>query len=416
MKNRIVLDPPCLENNIITYRYKVEGPWKNMFKSNRSMSISYSIDLSGIPQGIAVLPFLANLLPMAWVCDAEIQVSVCDRTFYESIPEFKKGYQEMYPMLIFGGELQVGKLEQNESVHESRSGTFFSGGVDAFNTLVCHAKEKPVLLTLWGADVKIENEKGWENVLNHLRDTAERFEVDYVTIKSEFRMFQNESALTEVVKKSGDGWWHGFQHGIGVICHAAPVAWKMGLSTIYFASSFTAADRGKVTCASDPTIDNFVRFGTTKIIHDGYDFNRQMKVHNITQFAKNTGMTIPLRVCWESTGGSNCCNCEKCWRTILAIYAERQDPRNYGFSYENFTEICDKIHHKSEKMKFHRESRYAPIQKAMRANYAASEVLPQLRWFYDININRLGEIPLWRKIVRKVKHIYFKFKNTAIHS
>lgn len=27
----------------------------------------------------------------------------------------------------------------------------------------------------------------------------------------------------------------------------------------------------------------------------------------------------------------NCCHCEKCYRTILAIIAEKQDPRLYGF-------------------------------------------------------------------------------------
>lgn len=40
-----------------------------------------------------------------------------------------------------------------------------------------------------------------------------------------------------------------------------------------------------------------------------------------------------MRVCWESTGGSNCCNCEKCWRTILALYAEGENSREYGFDY-----------------------------------------------------------------------------------
>lgn len=405
MKNKITIESINIEKYKITCCYHVEGPWEEVFKEKNSMTVEYSVDVSAVPQGIAVVPFLANLLPMAWVYDAEIAVQACDKAFYDSIPQFKKGYQDMYPMMVLRGTLTVEKMEENIPTTEGRSGAFFSGGVDAFNTLVCHAAEKPVLLTLWGADVKLSDEKGWQNVLSHLQDTSRQFDIDYVTIKSEFRMFQEEGILTEAVKQSGDGWWHGFQHGIGIICHAAPAAWVLGLSTVYFASSFTAADKGKVTCASDPTIDNFVRFGGTHIVHDGYEFTRQMKVHNITQFAKKTGMKIPLRVCWESTGGSNCCHCEKCWRTMLAVYAENQTPREYGFEYtdKQLAAIARKMRYSEDKM--FSALRYAPIQQAMQKNCQKQELPKQIQWFYDADINRLGYVPAWRKCARKVKRM-----------
>lgn len=403
MKNKITVESINIEKRKIICHYHVEGPWKNAFKEKDSMAIEYSVDVSTVPQGIAVVPFLANLLPMAWVFDADIAIPSCDKTFYDSIPLFKKGYQDMYPMMALRGSLMAEKLEENISTAKGRSGAFFSGGVDAFNTLVCHVAEKPVLLTLWGADVKLSDENGWKNVLSHLQDTSREFGTDYVTIKSEFRMFQEEGILTEAVKKSGDGWWHGFQHGVGIICHAAPVAWVLGLSTVYFASSFTAADKGKVTCASDPTIDNFVRFGGTHIVHDGYEFTRQMKVHNITQFAKKSGMKIPLRVCWESTGGSNCCRCEKCWRTMLAVYAENQNPREYGFDYTDteLAQIAKKMRYGGNKM--FGALRYEPIQKAMQKNCEKKELPQEIRWFYDANMDNLGQAPLWRKCARKIK-------------
>lgn len=402
--NKIVIERPIIKKEKILYNYVVEGSWKEAFKEKRSFFVEYSIDLTGVPQGLAVVPFLANVLPMSWIYDAEIVLPICDKAFYDSIPNIKKGYQEMYPMMSFGGKLTVGDLEKNFLSMTNRVGAFFSGGVDAFNTLVCHAKEKPVLMTLWGADVQLSDETGWENVLTHLAETSSQFGVDYVTVKSEFRMFQEYDALTIKVAQSGDGWWHGFQHGIGIICHAAPIAWAMGLSTVYFASSFTAAEKGKVTCASDPTIDNFVRFGGTHIIHDGYEFTRQMKVHNITQFAKKTGMKIPLRVCWESEGGANCCQCEKCWRTMLAIYAEKQNPQEYGFLYtdEQLSTIAKKMRYGRNKM--FSALRYEPIQQAMKQNCKKEELPKQIQWFYDVNIKRLGLDPLWKRCARKVKH------------
>lgn len=406
MKNKISIEKPIINKNKITYYYKIDGLWKEAFEKKNQIDIEYSIDISSIPIGIAIIPFLANLLPMAWVYDAEIITPVCDKVFYDSIEDFKDGYKKMYPMMELKGKVIVETLEKNIiSKSNRRSAAFFSGGVDAFNTLVCHVKEKPVLLTLWGADVKLNDTRGWENVLTHLQETSKQFSIEYVTIKSEFRMFQNENVLTNAVRHSGDGWWHGFQHGVGIICHAAPVAWVLGISTVYFASSFTVKDKGKVTCASDPTIDNFIKFGITHIVHDGYEYTRQMKIHNITKFSRDNNIKIPLRVCWESTGGSNCCRCEKCWRTMLGIYAEKQDPKEYGFDISNrqLGKISRKMRYGNNKM--FGALRYAQIQQAMHKNCRKWDVPKQIRWFYDADINYLGreKEPVLLKFAKKIK-------------
>lgn len=405
MGNRIIVDSPIVEQNRITYKYKVEGEWEKVFADSKSFQVEYSIDISNIPEGIAVIPLLANILPMSWVYDAEIVIPACDEDFYYSIPEFKKGYEQMYPMMKFLGKVKCEKLEKNAVSENDKVACFFSGGVDAFGTLVSHAEEHPILITLWGADVKLNDLQGWKNVENHLKITAEKFNTSYVTVRSEFRTFFSEVKTTEKVKISGDGWWHGFQHGVGIISHAAPIVYVLGIKKVYFASSFTVADKGKVTCASDPTIDNYVRFSSTEIIHDGYEFTRQMKVHNIVEYAKKNGVEIPLRVCWESTGGSNCCKCEKCWRTILAIYAENQDPRKYGFNYtdEQLKHLAKTMKHCGNKMIG--ALRYEPIQKAMQSNCQKKELPKAIRWFYDAKIEHLGEVFLWKKILRKVKRI-----------
>jgi hypothetical protein len=134
-----------------------------------------------------------------------------------------------------------------------------------------------------------------------------------------------------------------------------------------------------------------------------------MKIHNITQYSKESGKKVPLRVCWESSGGSNCCNCEKCWRTILGIYAEGFEPKEFGFEYDNFSEVAKKIHKNAELLKHHRESRYAPMQHVLRQNYTENTVCKELKWFYQINIEKLGEISLWKKVIRKGKRILKKF-------
>jgi hypothetical protein len=403
MNNRIIFNEPEINGNRITATYSVEGEWEEIFHRKEQLFVEYSIDVSAVPTSIAIIPFLANVLPIAWVCDAEIVVPSLDKDFYESIPEFKKGYIEMFPAIEFKGSVTVKDLVSNVIKNQEGALAFFSGGVDAFNTLTNHIDEKPALFTLWGADVKLEDEAGWSVVESHISETAKEFELDYYTVKSSFRRFFNEWKMTCKVEKSGDNWWHGFQHGLGIISHAAPVMYVLKKNTIYFASSFTAADKGKVTCASDPTIDNYIRFCGSHVIHDGYEFNRQGKIHNITQYAEKSGRRIPLRVCWESSGGSNCCKCEKCWRTMMGIYAEGFNPKDFGFEYDDFKSIANYFRVNKDKMRKNRNSRYGPILKKLRENYTADTVDKSLRWLYKTDIQHLGEMTISERVIRKIK-------------
>ena len=403
MKNIIKIEEPIVNKNRIVCNYTVEGDWKDVFHKEQKFFAEYSIDISMVPVSVAIIPFVSNILPIAWVYDAEILLPSIDKDYYESIPEFKKGYQDMFPMIDFKGSVKADEIVANNIEGQKGAVSFFSGGVDAFNTLACHIDEKPTLITLWGADVKLDDVAGWEKVEKHIKETCLEFELNHVIVKSSFRSFFDEWKMSQKVIKSGDGWWHGFQHGIGIISHAAPIMYSLKRKTIYFASSFTAAEKGKYKCASDPTIDNFVRFCGADVIHDGYEFNRQDKVHNITQFAQKTGRRIALRVCWESSGGSNCCDCEKCWRTILAIYAEGLDPKEFGFQYDNFEKLLRKIYIYRDKMRHNSISRYSPVQTALRKNYTLKTVNKELRWFYKIDVAHVGDFSIPQRIVRKVE-------------
>jgi len=159
--------------------------------------------------------------------------------------------------------------------------------------------------------------------------------IEFTTCKTNFRSFIDEEKLEILVKESGDGYWHGFQHGIGMIGHAAPIAYSKAISKIFIASTFTIKD--KVTCASDPTIDNYVKFCGCSVFHDGYEYLRQDKIRNISEFSKKNKIPFEMHVCWQSSGGKNCSACEKCYRTIIGLYAENCNPESFGFSINKNT-------------------------------------------------------------------------------
>lgn len=405
MKNQIIINAPRVNKSRIEYFYSVSGEWSELFYLENTNYIEYSLDIENVPKSILIIPFLANILPVAWVCDAEVVVEDCDKEFVECVLNIKKGYCEMHPSINFGGKLIVKNLIDNTQENTNGAISFFSGGVDAFSTLVTHAGEHPTLVTLLGADLTLDDTAGWEKVVNHIKDTCQKFDTDYVLVKSTFRSIYDQHKLTEIVKESKDNWWHGFQHGIGIISHAAPIAYAMKKEIVYFASSFTIAEKGKVTCASDPTIDNNVKFCSTSVWHDGYDYNRQAKIKNITEYSKANDIEISLRVCWESAGGSNCCNCEKCFRTMLGIYAQGFDPHDFGFEYDDLQleKITNTLRYGNNK--FFSELRYAPIQNAMRENIKKKDLPKALKWFYSAKISDLNRIPLSRKIRLKIYSI-----------
>ncbi len=335
MNNTFSVKSVVVEGGTLDVTFSTTGHISKYFNSPLKFHVEYSEDIEKVPVGIAIIPFVCNVLPIVWLTDSTLELPEIDNDFYRSIDKFKQGYVKMYPMLDFKGKVSPLKIIESKTStppqQKESSAAFFGGGVDAFATLIAHIAEKPTLMTLWGSDIPLKDTDGWEVVKNHTLKTAENFGLQAIFVKTNFRELLNYIELNRLVKMSGDNYWHGFQHGIGIIGHAAPLAAKNGFSTIYIASSYPVNDN--TTCASHPDIDGNVRFAGCNIIHDQYEYDRQAKVDHICSFSEKLDEKPHLRVCWVTTCGNNCCRCEKCLRTMCEIFATGQDPHKYSFNY-----------------------------------------------------------------------------------
>lgn len=398
MKNQFIVTEVEVHQNQILCYYTIQGntSWHNCFPKEYScLEVTYSQSIGDVPKGVAVIPLLCDVLPIVWLMDAEIVVDELDQSFYNSIAGFKNGYIKMYPELKFGGLVTAKKLI-SYTYNTEKSAVLFSGGVDAFNTLFSNMAEHPALITLWGADIACDNEEGWKPVQQQVEETAAKFDLSYYIVRTNFRKIISEATMTNFVQEKNHalGWWHDFQHGIGIISHVAPIAYQYGIGKVYIASSFTAADT--YTCASDPTIDNFVRFGNTVVIHDGYEYNRQMKIHNICSYTEEHHVTAPLRVCWKSTTGRNCCTCEKCYRTMMGVLAEGKDPQKLGFTKYDATVRKNMLHDlRYGLISKYNKRRYCYIQQRLREVYTRKNCPNDLKWFYRLKFE--DTMPHWEK-------------------
>lgn len=326
----ITLENIIKKEDTISYVFSFSDGLSNYF-SGEQFWIKYPVNIENVPDSIAAVPFVCNVLPIIWLTNSKLCLKELDKAFYDCIPNVRHGYETMFPESVFSGTIVVDSILACEYKSTGQCAALFSGGLDAVNTLINHFDEKPALISIWGSDIRYDNEEGWKAVHDGIAETARRFDLPDAVIRSTFREFDAEGVLHgEFSEQLKDGWWHGVKHGLALLGHAAPYVYLNKLSTVYIASSNCPAD-GLVRCASSPYTDNHVRYAGCRVVHDGYEYSRQDKAGNVVNFCRETGNIIKLHACWQSQTGSNCGCCEKCYRTMAAIIAEGGNPVEYGF-------------------------------------------------------------------------------------
>ncbi|MBL8838768.1 MAG: hypothetical protein JNL66_21120 [Alphaproteobacteria bacterium] len=331
----------------IAYDYRIDGPWREAFHIDRitgwfaeagngihTFFAEYEQEIADVPPSVAVIPFVCNLMPIAWLYDATVHVDEIDARFLESLAHVRQAYADMYPGFAFRGRVAAGKIVDNRlNRPQAPPLVLFSGGVDAVFTMLGNRALRPTLLTVWGADMFFKHAAAWEKVKEQNRQLAAAWDCDFTTIASSFRLFLNYAVLNEKFGKPvKDNWWHGFQHGVGLLGLAAPLAWVRRADHVIISSSYSSHDPFVTLCASDPSIDSALRFFDATCRHYDYTVTRQRKVAFICREAEAFKREVPLRVCWETATGRNCGVCDKCMRTLFAIHGEGADPQQFGFT------------------------------------------------------------------------------------
>ncbi len=403
--------------NIIKYEYEYSKELAKYFNENDKFFIEYiaepKINTEEIPDSVAVIPLLGNVLPIIWICNANLYVDELDKTFYDRLEYIKSGYKKIWKKLKFRGKITVNKVISNNSDKIGAPVSFFSMGADAWQTLISHYKEKPILMTMFGADIDANNIESIKDFKQKVNQTAQDFNLNTVFFKTNLKSFITGRVeklikpLRNIWGGGGEvGWWHEIQHSLGVITHAAPIAYLNHSRFIYFASTNSSKDIIKKPLASVPEIDNEIRFIDAQVVHDGYEFQRQDKIHNICEFSQNHNYKINLHVCWESqnNNNSNCNICEKCLRTIIGIIIEGYDPNEFGFIYDKEKTQNDlkKIFLQDNFSTLFAYKYWLSMQKKFINSPNLQTDYPELNWFVTFDFNQQRKKIILKNILRKL--------------
>lgn len=335
----ITLTEMSVSDNRIDFMFDASDDMKRYFRPSRHFFAQYDCDISRVPRGVLVIPFLCNVMQIAWLADATVNIDECDGEFILSLGRLRDAYRVMYPDRSLGGSLNV-KTVQSNDVKFDRTAQLYTGGMDATTTFIRHHEEKPLLIQEYGFydENKFKGTAYCDDVRSERNfrsdiDAAQRFAALHGTgtafIRANYGTFIDVDEVNSLCHDMrGESFWHGIHHAMAILGAAAPAAYAHEAGTIYIASSFSVGNT--YPCASDPTTDNEFRFAGTHVIHDGYELKDADKARILTEYQKNAGKQLPLRVC--SWNDANCCKCEKCLRRMLQLNAEGGDPSKFGFS------------------------------------------------------------------------------------
>jgi len=177
---------------------------------------------------------------------------------------------------------------------------FFSGGVDSFYSLIKHRDEIDNLILVHGFDIPLADTKAFALAEAQVRDVASFFGKRLIVVRTNLHFEQPDIPCS----------W-GMYHGAALAAVALALAPNHG--KVYIASSYSYSDLH--AWGSHPLLDPLWSTEFVQIVHDGCE----TRINKLRALVKSPEALSRLRVCWENPDNYNCCLCEKCIRTMLAL-------------------------------------------------------------------------------------------------
>nr|GGH96963.1 hypothetical protein GCM10011355_17030 [Aquisalinus luteolus] len=184
---------------------------------------------------------------------------------------------------------------------KNRVAAFFSGGVDSFYTLMKRREEITDLVFVHGFDIRLEDEKLYRETLAMIERIARETGKNLIRLETNIRP----------VLDSYIGWDYG--HGPSLAATAYLLSDQFDKVYIPSSQDYTHL----FAFGSHPLLDPLWSLSDLDIVNDGAEARRIRKVEAI---ARHQIVLDTLRVCWMNPDSAyNCCRCEKCHRTMIAL-------------------------------------------------------------------------------------------------
>lgn len=405
----VVLKKIIAKGNKVSYDYEYPASWIDYFdKKEDNLFFEYDFNVETIPQSLLAVPFVANMLTISMFENTEIHVDELDKAFYDCIPNVLNGFKKVYPEINFRCRIIANKLVDNSYETTENQLLAFTGGLDATSAFATINRDNLTLVNIWGADVKLNMLGRHDYQLKYFLDISKKYNCDFKQIKSNLRFLFNESKIPYTRYFSND-WWCAVSHTIAIITSFTPLIFVLKAKSVFLGSSYKNDlelhdDANNVLIVNEIKIANCQNI---RIVDD--DLKRIDKIQNIVEKLNISDKNpISIFACWnhENIVEGNCCNCEKCFRTIMDIKSQNLNPVYFGFNVDE--SIYPKIHYYLENNKVG-ISFWKDIQNEYLKNKKFWKKDKNLKWILTFKFNK-PKNKFIQKIVRPFVLIKRKFQ------
>jgi hypothetical protein len=343
--SEIILQGTEIDGRKIISRVKPPRNLKKYFKTLTFFAY-YDHDITA-EKSILNIPFLAAVLPLAWLSGSDIVVDELDRTFKLSMDRLRREFINLSPRANYTTKIKVNKTVDNligclDPL--TCTALLFSGGVDSTYSLLSNMELRPRLYMIWGVDYYPypKHSKHWDKAITVYSDFAKKQGLELHLIKT------NVGDIFDVVRIEHDfhellydgGFRYRLQHSLVLIPILAPVSIGR-FDRIIIASSLDSSkyrNYAQYAMATEPRTDEKIIWADLQVKNDGYASRKEKVIGHIKEYLKKGKLL--LRVCYRKKplpNKLNCSICEKCLRTIITLVLSGIDPNVCGFEVDSST-------------------------------------------------------------------------------
>jgi len=333
-----------LENSRVSSVVKTTRKLKKYFKSNK-MFVIYDSDIEK-NKSIYNIPIIANVLPLAWLSNSDVNVDELDINFKKSMDLLKKTFSKIYKT-EFDTVIEADKLVYNNDINlnlDEKHALLFSGGVDSTYSLLTNFQLKPRLVMTWGLEshpYPVYSDY-WERVISIYSDFARRKGIKYHIIKTNALEILHERRIEhDFHKELMEGTlWARIQHSLVLIPLLAPLSIGRFDNILFSATHPSTHNYEEEPYASQPVIDENIKWANISVKHVGaiHRYDKITKV--IANYLKND--KLMLRCCMDHKNVGNKLNCgidPHCFTVIPSLVQSGIDPNTCGFDLDESTFI-----------------------------------------------------------------------------
>jgi hypothetical protein len=213
--------------------------------------------------------------------------------------------------------ISAARIQNDHPSSKNSVGCFFSAGVDAWYSLCKHQDEVADLVVVRGFDIPIDGKHEiWDQTLAHVQGIGRALGKRVIEVQTNIRAIADMGRSRAGWGKPWDGdFWGECMHGSALA--GVALAMQGILKRIYIGATYSYDYMA--AWGSHPLLDHHWSTGTLEVVHDGAEADRMQKIRRIAELPLALST---LRVCYENLDRRyNCCTCEKCCRTMMALRA-----------------------------------------------------------------------------------------------